>query len=51
MTRKSFDATVFVVFLTFGAMAGLRIAAKRRVVEGQTSGITGAAAQAAVVAF
>lgn len=51
MTRKSFDGTVFTIFLVIGAYSGIRIAAKRRIVEGKVSGLSGTAAQAAVVAL
>lgn len=46
MTKRSFDSTIGVVFLTVLAMGGLRIWSKRRIVEGQTNGVLGETAKA-----
>ena len=51
VTKRHFDATITVVFLTVIAMGGLRIAAKRRVKAGQTAGAVGAIASATAVAL
>lgn len=51
VTKRHFDATITVVFLTVIAMGGLRIAAKRRVQAGQTAGAVGALASATAVAL
>ena len=49
MTQRQFDLTVFIVFAFGIAGFSFKMAAKRRVQQGQTSGIIGALAQAVAV--
>jgi len=49
LTQRQFDLTIAAIFLFNIAFFSVRLAAKRRVQQGQTSGIIGAAAQAVAV--
>ena len=49
MTQRQFDLTIAAIFLFNIAFFSVRLAAKRRVQQGQDSGIIGSVAQAVAV--
>lgn len=51
MTKRQFDLMLGTIFLFNVGFIGVRMACKRRVLQGQTSGISGLVAQVGAVGF